>query len=59
MYRINAMAQKLELYKSVNGTMPLVSSTAFTAAANQWYTAKAVAQGNNTKVYVDAVVLEL
>ncbi len=53
MYRINAAAKKLELYKSVNGTLTNVSSTSYTAVANQWYTVKAVVKGNTIKGYVD------
>lgn len=53
MYRINSSNQKLELYKSVNGQLTLVSSTAFAAQANQWYTIKASVQGNTVKGYVD------
>lgn len=53
MYRINASNQKLELYKCVEGTMTLVSSTSFTAAAKQWYTLKAIVQGNTIKGYAD------
>ncbi|MFD3257223.1 family 16 glycoside hydrolase [Paenibacillus lentus] len=53
MYRINSAAKKLELYKSVDNVMTLVSSTSFTAQANQWYTMKAAIQGNKMKGYVD------
>ncbi|SDD83717.1 Polygalacturonase [Paenibacillus sp. UNCCL117] len=53
MYRINSSAKKLELYKAINGTLTAVSSTPFTAAANQWYTVKAVVEGNTIKGYVD------
>lgn len=53
MYRINSSAQTLELYKAVNGTLTSVASTAFPAAAGQWYTLKAEVQGNAIKAYVD------
>ncbi|MNC01488.1 Extracellular exo-alpha-L-arabinofuranosidase precursor [compost metagenome] len=53
MYRINSSAKTLELYKSVNGTLTNVSSTAFTAVPKQWYTIKAVVEGNKIKGYVD------
>ncbi|WP_240420083.1 family 16 glycoside hydrolase [Paenibacillus periandrae] len=56
MYRINSSANKLELYKCVGGTLTLVSSTSFTATPNQWYTVKAVMQGNNIKGFVDGVL---
>ncbi|MGG1516419.1 family 16 glycoside hydrolase [Paenibacillus oryzisoli] len=56
MYRINSSNQKLELYKAVNGQLTLVSSTSFTAQANQWYTIKASVQGNTIKGYVDGVL---
>ncbi|MDG0793441.1 DUF1080 domain-containing protein [Cohnella ginsengisoli] len=53
MYRINSSNQKLELYKSVNGQMTLAASTPFTAVEKQWYTMKAVVQGNRISCYVD------
>ncbi|MGW8918834.1 family 16 glycoside hydrolase [Paenibacillus lautus] len=53
MFRIHSAAQKLELYKSVDNVMTLVSSTPFTAQANQWYTMKASIDGNTIKGYVD------
>ncbi|WP_217592383.1 family 16 glycoside hydrolase [Cohnella sp. GbtcB17] len=53
MYRINLSNQKLELYKSVNGQLTLVSSTAFAAQTNQWYTIKASVKGNAVKGYVN------
>lgn len=53
MYRINSSNQKLELYKSVNGQLTSVASTPFTAQEKQWYTIKAVVQGNKIKGYVD------
>ncbi|KOP68183.1 glycoside hydrolase [Bacillus sp. FJAT-18019] len=53
MYRINSAAKKLELYKSVDNNMTLVSSTPFTAMEKQWYTIKAAIQGNTMKCYVD------
>ncbi|MGG1555220.1 family 16 glycoside hydrolase [Paenibacillus ferrarius] len=56
MYRINASNQKLELYKSVSGQLTLVSSTSFTAQANQWYTIQASVQGNTIKGYVDGAL---
>lgn len=56
MYRINSSNQKLELYKSVNGQLTLVSGTAFAAQANQWYTIKAAVKGNAVKGYVDGVL---
>lgn len=56
MYRINSAAQQLELYKSVNQVLTLVSSTAFTAQANQWYILKAAVQGNTIKGYVNGVL---
>ncbi|NQX60501.1 family 16 glycoside hydrolase [Paenibacillus qinlingensis] len=56
LYRINVGNQKLELYKAVNGQLTLVSSTSFTAQANQWYTIKASIQGNTIKGYVDGVL---
>jgi hypothetical protein len=56
MYRINVWNQKLELHKAVNGQLTLVSSTPFTAQANQWYTIKASIQGNTIKGYVDGAL---
>ncbi|RAU91457.1 family 16 glycoside hydrolase [Paenibacillus sp. YN15] len=56
MYRVNATAQTLELYKCVNGTLTSVSSTAFTAVPKQWYTLRAVVQGSNIKAYVDGAL---
>jgi hypothetical protein len=56
MYRINSTANELELYKCVGGTLTLLSSTPFTAAPNQWYTVKAVVQGNHIQGYVDGVL---
>ncbi len=53
MYRINTSAQKLELYKSVDGVMTNVSSKTFTTAAKQWYTLKVIVQGNTVKGFVD------
>ncbi|MFD0672574.1 family 16 glycoside hydrolase [Cohnella sp. GCM10027633] len=53
MFRINAAAQKLELYKSVNNVMTLVSDTPFAAQANQWYTIAAAVQGNAIAGYVN------
>ncbi len=53
MYRINSAAKKLELYKSVDNVMTLVSSAPFTAQEKQWYTMKASIQGNTMKCYVD------
>ncbi|GBF76422.1 hypothetical protein PA598K_04891 [Paenibacillus sp. 598K] len=53
MYRLNGSAQRLELYKSVNGALTLVSSTPFTTQANQWYELKAYVQGNTIKAYVN------
>lgn len=53
MYRINSAVQKLELYKSVNNVLTLVSSTPFIAKAKQWYTIKAAIQGNTIKGYVN------
>ena len=56
MYRINATSSTLELYKCIGGTLTSVSSTAFTATPDKWYTVKAVVQGNNIKGYVDGVL---
>ncbi|MEK3916635.1 family 16 glycoside hydrolase [Paenibacillus sp. FSL H7-0331] len=56
MYRINVSNQKLELYKSVNGQLTLVSSTSFTTQANQWYTIKASVQGTAIKGYVNGAL---
>lgn len=56
MYRINAAAQKLELYKCVNQVLTLVSDTAFTANPNQWYTIKVAVQGNSIKGYVNGAL---
>ncbi|WP_246061767.1 family 16 glycoside hydrolase [Paenibacillus oralis] len=53
MYRINSSNKKLELYKSVNGQLTSVTSTPFTAKEKQWYTVKAVIQGNTIACYVD------
>jgi hypothetical protein len=53
MYRINSTKQLLELYKSVNGVLTLVSSTPFTAQANKWYELKAYVKGNTIKAYLD------
>ncbi|MFM9282009.1 family 16 glycoside hydrolase [Paenibacillus jiagnxiensis] len=53
MYRINSSNKKLELYKSVNGQLKSVTSTPFTAKEKQWYTLKAVIQGNTITCYVD------
>ncbi|WP_059053190.1 family 16 glycoside hydrolase [Paenibacillus senegalimassiliensis] len=56
MFRINSTAKTLELYKAVDGILTSVSSTPFTATTNQWYTLKAVVQGNNIKAYVDGAL---
>lgn len=56
LYKLNAAANKLELYKSVNGVMTSVSSTDFTAAPSQWYTLKVVAEGNHITGYVDGAL---
>lgn len=54
MYRMNVNDKKLELFKAVDGTLTSVSSTMFAdAAANQWYTLKAVIKGNRIIGYVD------
>lgn len=53
MYRLNVSNQKLELYKSVDGVMTLVSSKTFPSSAKQWYTLKVIVQGNTIKGYVD------
>ncbi len=53
MYRINSSSQKLELYKSVNGQLTLVTSTPFAAQENQSYKVKGVVQGNTIAGYVD------
>ncbi|GBG06889.1 hypothetical protein PAT3040_01430 [Paenibacillus agaridevorans] len=53
MYRLNVNNKKLELYKSVDGAMTLLSSTAITAAAKQWYTLKVLVYGNSIKGYMD------
>ncbi|NOU64770.1 DUF1080 domain-containing protein [Paenibacillus sp. LMG 31461] len=53
MYRINSSNQKLELYKSVNGQMTLVTSTPFAAIEKQSYTVKAVIEGNKISCFVD------
>ena len=52
MYRMNAKNKKLELYKSVEGTMTLVSEAPFTSV-KQWYTMKLIVKGNTIKGYVD------
>ncbi|MDR6550927.1 S-layer homology domain-containing protein [Paenibacillus qinlingensis] len=56
MYRVNAKSKKLELFKSVNGTMTAVAETPFTPA-KQWYTVKVTVQGNTVKAYVDGVLM--
>ncbi|MFB5761236.1 family 16 glycoside hydrolase [Paenibacillus medicaginis] len=53
MYRIHSSNKQLELYKSMNGQLKLVTSTPFTAKEKQWYTVKAVIQGNKISCYVD------
>jgi hypothetical protein len=53
MYRLNVSNGKLELYKSVNGTMSLLSSAAVTAVSKQWYTLKVLVYGNSIKGYMD------
>lgn len=53
MYRINSSNNMLELYKSVAGQLTLAASTPFNAQEKQWYTVKAVVQGNAIKGYVD------
>lgn len=53
MFRVNAAAQKLELFKAVDGVLTSVSSTAFPAAAKQWYTLKVIVQGNTVQGYAD------
>ncbi|WP_438448069.1 S-layer homology domain-containing protein [Gorillibacterium sp. sgz5001074] len=52
MYRINAKTKKLELFKSVAGTMTLVSDVPFTPVKT-WYTVKVIVKGNTVKGYVD------
>ncbi|WP_246608387.1 S-layer homology domain-containing protein [Paenibacillus agaridevorans] len=53
MYRLNTNNSKLELYKSVDGNMTLLSSAAVTSAAKQWYTLKVLVYGNSIKGYMD------
>ncbi len=52
MYRMNAKTKKMELFKSVEGTMTPVSDTPF-APTKQWYTVKVIVKGNTVKGYVD------
>lgn len=56
MFRLNVNNKKLELYKSVGGTMTFLSSADVTAAANQWYTLKVLVYGNSIKGYMDGVL---
>ncbi|MGG1515452.1 S-layer homology domain-containing protein [Paenibacillus oryzisoli] len=56
MYRINAKSKKLELFKSINGTMTAVAETPFTPA-KMWYSVKVDVQGNTVKAYVDGVLM--
>ncbi|WP_020617696.1 family 16 glycoside hydrolase [Paenibacillus daejeonensis] len=54
MYRLNGSNRRLELYKSVDGTMTLLSSANLTTvAAKQWYTLKVLVYGNSIKGYLD------
>ncbi|GGG13135.1 hypothetical protein GCM10010912_66980 [Paenibacillus albidus] len=54
MYRINVNDKKLELFKAIDGTLTSVSSTIFAdAAADQWYTLKAIVKGNRIIGYVN------
>ncbi|GBF76420.1 hypothetical protein PA598K_04889 [Paenibacillus sp. 598K] len=53
MFRINASNKKLELFKSVEGTMTMVSSTAFSPVTKQWYRLQVMVYGNTMKGYVD------
>jgi hypothetical protein len=53
MYRINSSNQKLELYKSVNGLMTIVTSTPFAAQEKLSYNVKVVVEGNKISCYVD------
>ncbi|MHA6481762.1 family 16 glycoside hydrolase [Paenibacillus sp. strain BS8-2] len=57
MYRINAATQVVELYKSVNQVLTLVSSTPFAARADQWYTVKVFIEGNTVKGYVNGALM--
>ncbi|WP_020617699.1 family 16 glycoside hydrolase [Paenibacillus daejeonensis] len=56
MYRLNGTAQRLELYKSVNQVLTLVSSTPYTTQANQWVELKAYVKGNTIKAYANGVL---
>ncbi|MFS0723425.1 family 16 glycoside hydrolase [Paenibacillus sp. 1P07SE] len=53
MFRINASNRRLELFKSVEGAMTMVSSTAFSPVTKQWYTLQVMVYGNTIKGYVD------
>jgi polygalacturonase len=53
MYRINSSNQKLELYKSVNGLMTIVTSTPFAAQEKLSYNVKVVVEVNKISCYVD------
>ncbi|MBY0011782.1 family 16 glycoside hydrolase [Paenibacillus typhae] len=53
MYRINAKSKKLELFKSVDGTLSSVLNSVDFTPAKQWYTIKVVVKGNAVKGYVD------
>ncbi|HEY0827609.1 MAG TPA: family 16 glycoside hydrolase [Bacilli bacterium] len=55
MFRLNDNGNKVELYKSVGGTLTLLSSVANTVNTGQFYTLKAVVTGNNVKGYLDGV----
>ncbi|MFS0723428.1 family 16 glycoside hydrolase [Paenibacillus sp. 1P07SE] len=56
MYRLNGTSQRLELFKSVNGVLTLVSSTPVTAQANQWVELRAYVKGNTIKAYVNGTL---
>lgn len=56
MYRLNGTTQRLELYKSVNQVLTLVSSTPYTTQANQWVELKAYVKGNTIKAYVNGAL---
>ncbi|WP_136605657.1 hypothetical protein [Paenibacillus dokdonensis] len=53
MYRTNSSNHKLELYKTVDIVMTLVSSTSFAAKEKECYTLNNAIQGNTIQCYMD------
>lgn len=53
MFRLNHSTKAVELYKKVNGSLSLLSSTPFQHRINQWYALKVTVSGNQITGYID------